>query len=63
VRDATNSRKLAKAEQTLDRIDAEERGEDWERQRNWKYTIEDGERWEEMQARTEESKDKGIIGE
>lgn len=61
-RDASNSRKLAKAEAALDERDALERGEDWERQKNWQYSIEDGERWEAKQAKKEETKDKGMIG-
>lgn len=60
-RDASNSHKLAKAERTLDQRDAEERGEDWERLKNWKYTIEDGEKWEAMLDEKEERLDKGII--
>lgn len=60
-RDGTNSRKLAKAEAVLDERDAKERGEDWERVRNWKYSIEDEERWEEMKAAKEERQDQGII--
>ncbi|CAO1623297.1 unnamed protein product [Parajaminaea phylloscopi] len=61
VKDASNSRKLAKAEETLDRRDAEEKGQDWERIRNWKYTIEDEERWEDKLASKDESRDKGLI--
>lgn len=60
-RDATNSRKLAKAEAVLDERDAKERGEDWERIKNWKYSIEDEERWEEMKDAKEERQDQGII--
>lgn len=62
-KDATNSRKLAKAEETLDERDAIERGEDYDRVRNWKYTIEDEEKWSEKLDAKEESRDKGIIGE
>lgn len=57
------SRKLAKAEETLDRRDAEERGHDWERMKNWRYTMEDEERWNEKLEAKEEKRDKGMIGE
>lgn len=57
------SRKLAKAEETLDRRDAEERGQDWERMKNWRYTMEDEERWNEKLEAKEEKRDKGMIGE
>ncbi|CAO1613396.1 unnamed protein product [Sympodiomycopsis kandeliae] len=59
-KDGTTSRKLAKAEAILDERDAKERGEDWERIRNWKYSIEDEERWQEMKSRKEESQDQGM---
>ena len=32
-------------------LDAEERGEDVERQKNWEYTIEENEEWEKKLAR------------
>lgn len=45
----------------LDERDAKERGEDWERIKNWKYSIEDEERWEEMKDSKEQRQDQGII--
>ena len=33
------------------KADAEERGEDVERQKNWEYTIEENEEWEKKLAR------------
>ena len=62
-KDASNSRKLAKAERLLDERDQLERGEDIERNRNWSYTIEDSEAWEEKLDEKEERKDKGAVGE
>ncbi len=62
-KDASNSRKLAKAERLLDERDILERGEDIERNRNWQYSIEDSERWEERLEEKEEIRDKGAVGE
>jgi hypothetical protein len=42
-------RKLAEALRT--KADAEDRGEDVERQKNWEWTIEENEAWEEKKAR------------
>ncbi|PWN24796.1 SYF2-domain-containing protein [Jaminaea rosea] len=53
--------KLAKAAATLDKRDAEESGKDWERVRNWGYSMEDQERWEEKLREKEEKRDKGLI--
>jgi pre-mRNA-splicing factor SYF2 len=33
------------------KADAEERGEDVERAKNWEYTIEENDAWEKKQAR------------
>lgn len=33
------------------KADAEDRGEDIERQKNWEYTIEENDEWEKKQAR------------
>jgi pre-mRNA-splicing factor SYF2 len=33
------------------KADAEERGEDVERQKNWEWTIEENDEWEKRQAR------------
>lgn len=53
-----NARELARLErqrklaETLRlKVDAEERGEDVERQKNWEWTIEDNDQWEKKQAR------------
>jgi pre-mRNA-splicing factor SYF2 len=59
----SQSRKLEKAEKILDKRDAEENGEDWERSRAWGYSIEDNERWEEKLELQEQGKDQGAIGE
>ena len=42
-------RKLA--ETLRQKADAEDRGEDVERQKNWEYTIEENDEWEKKQAR------------
>lgn len=57
------SRKLDKAEKILDKRDALENGEDWERSKAWGYSIEDNERWEEKLELQEQGKDQGSIGE
>jgi pre-mRNA-splicing factor SYF2 len=62
-KDASNSRKLAKAEKSLDERDMLERGEDIERNRNWAYSIEDSEKWEDKLERKEGTRDKGPVGE
>jgi len=52
ARDATRlerQRKLAEILRT--KADAEERGEDVERQKNWEYTIEENDEWEKKLAR------------
>ncbi|KAL9709344.1 Pre-mRNA-splicing factor SYF2 [Leucoagaricus gongylophorus] len=53
-----NAREIARLErqrklaETLRlKVDAEERGEDVERQKNWEWTIEDNDNWEKKQAR------------
>ncbi|KDN45228.1 SYF2-domain-containing protein [Tilletiaria anomala UBC 951] len=60
-KDTTNSRKLAKAERMLDERDEMERGEDIDRNRNWQYSIEDSERWENKLEQKEEMRDKGAV--
>lgn len=57
------ARKLQKAEKVLDKRDAEENGEDWERSKAWGYSIEDNERWEEKLEKKDQGKDQGSIGE
>ena len=42
-------RKLA--EVLRQKADAEDRGEDVERQKNWDYTVEENDEWEKKQAR------------
>ncbi|PWO01270.1 SYF2-domain-containing protein [Tilletiopsis washingtonensis] len=60
-KDASNSRKLQKAAETLDERDMLERGEDPERARNWGYSIEQNEKWEDKLAATDVRRDKGDI--
>lgn len=60
---AAMARKINKAEKILDKRDALEKGEDWERSRAWGYSIEDNERWEEKLEKKEEGMDRGAIGE
>lgn len=56
-----SARKLAKAERALDERDMEERGEDVERHRALRYTIEENEAWEEKLSEKERRRDKGAI--
>jgi len=52
ARDLVRVEKQRKLAETLrSRADAEERGEDVERQKNWEWTIEDNEEWEKKLAR------------
>jgi pre-mRNA-splicing factor SYF2 len=52
VRDLARLEKQRKLAETLRlRADAEERGEDVERQKNWDWTIEENEEWEKKLAR------------
>jgi SYF2 splicing factor len=52
VRDLVRLEKQRKLAETLRlRADAEERGEDVERQKNWEWTIEENEEWEKKLAR------------
>jgi hypothetical protein len=52
ARDLVRLEKQRKLAETLRvRADAEERGEDVERQKNWEWTIEDNEEWEKKLAR------------
>ena len=39
------------------KADAEERGEDMERKKNWEYTIEENDEWEKKQARKQRRAD------
>lgn len=51
-RDLVRLEKQRKLAETLRlRADAEERGEDVERQKNWEWTIEENEEWEKKLAR------------
>jgi SYF2 splicing factor len=52
ARDLVRLEKQRKLAETLRlRADAEERGEDVERQKNWEWTIEENEEWEKKLAR------------
>jgi pre-mRNA-splicing factor SYF2 len=52
ARDLVRLEKQRKLAETLRlRADAEERGEDVERQKNWERTIEENEEWEKKLAR------------
>lgn len=52
ARDAARLERQRKlAEMLRTKADAEERGEDVERQKNWEYTIEENEEWEKKLAR------------
>ncbi|KAI0032070.1 SYF2 splicing factor-domain-containing protein [Vararia minispora EC-137] len=52
VRDQMRLEKQRKLAETLrSKANAEERGEDVERQKNWEWTIEENEEWEKKQAR------------
>ena len=59
---AAHARKLADAEQTLEERDLREAGEDIERHRNFAYSIEDNDRWEDKLQEKERRRDKGVIG-
>lgn len=54
-------RKLA--ETLRQKADAEDRGEDIERQKNWEYTIEENDEWEKKQARKARRADFSFNGE
>ncbi|KAG9046535.1 hypothetical protein FS837_004234 [Tulasnella sp. UAMH 9824] len=52
ARDVARQEKQRKLAETLrQRLDAEERGEDVDRKKNWEYTIEENDEWEKRQAR------------
>lgn len=52
ARDAARLERQRKlAEMLRTKADAEERGEDVERQKNWEYTIEENDEWEKKLAR------------
>ena len=52
ARDLVRLEKQRRLAETLrQRADAEERGEDVERQKNWEWTIEENEEWEKKLAR------------
>lgn len=54
---------MARAEAELDLRDMKERGEDVERNRNWNYSVQDSENWEEKLEKKEERRDPGAVGE
>ena len=52
AREAARMERQRKLAETLRlKADAEERGDDVERQKNWEYTIEENDEWEKKQAR------------
>ncbi|KAH9929069.1 SYF2-domain-containing protein [Epithele typhae] len=52
AREAARMERQRKLAETLrQKADAEDRGEDVERQKNWEYTIEENDEWEKKQAR------------
>lgn len=52
AREAARLERQRKLAETLRlKVDAEERGEDVERQKNWEYTIEENDEWEKKLAR------------
>ncbi|KAI0332185.1 SYF2-domain-containing protein [Cubamyces sp. BRFM 1775] len=52
AREAARLERQRKLAETLrQKADAEDRGEDIERQKNWEYTIEENDEWEKKQAR------------
>ncbi|KAL1948367.1 hypothetical protein VTO73DRAFT_12442 [Trametes versicolor] len=52
AREAARMERQRKLAETLrQKADAEDRGEDIERQKNWEYTIEENDEWEKKQAR------------
>ncbi|KAG8914488.1 hypothetical protein FRC00_013086 [Tulasnella sp. 408] len=56
ARDMARQEKQRKLAETLrQRLDAEERGEDVDRKKNWEYTIEENDEWEKRQARKKRS--------
>ena len=58
VRDQLRLEKQRKLAETLRlKADAEERGEDVERLKNWEWTIEENDEWEKKQARKQRRAD------
>lgn len=58
VREATRREKQLKLAETLRlKAEAEERGEDAERMKNWEYTIEENDEWEKKKRRKERNAD------
>ena len=52
AREAARIERQRKLAETLRiKADAEDRGEDVERKKNWEYTIEENDEWEKKQAR------------
>jgi pre-mRNA-splicing factor SYF2 len=52
AREAARLERQRKLAETLRlKADAEDRGEDIERQKNWEYTIEENDEWEKKMAR------------
>ncbi|KAF8682587.1 SYF2 splicing factor [Rhizoctonia solani] len=58
VKEAARLEKQRRLAETLrESMDAEERGEDMERKKNWDYSIEENDEWEKRQARKERRAD------
>ena len=58
VREAARREKQLKLAETLRlKTEAEERGEDLDRKKNWEYTIEENDEWEKRKRRKERNAD------
>ncbi len=64
AREAARIERQRKLAETLrQKADAEDRGEDVERQKNWEYTIEENDEWEKKLARKARRADFSFNGE
>ena len=64
AREAARLERQRKLAETLrQKADAEDRGEDIERQKNWEYTIEENDEWEKKKRRKERNADFEFHGE
>ena len=61
--EARRERQLKLAETLRLKTEAEERGEDVERKKNWEYTIEENDLWEKKKKRKERNADFEFHGE
>ena len=58
ARDAARREKQLKLAEVLrGKQEAEERGEDFDRKKNWEYTIEENDEWEKKKRRKERNAD------